>query len=213
MGFYERRLLPALIDFSMRQKPIMRQRSKVVPKARGKVLEVGIGSGLNLEFYDPTEVEKVWGLDPSFELQRKARLRAARAGVKVDFVGLSSETIPFESDFFDTVVVTYTLCSIPDVNAALAEMRRVLRADGRLLFCEHGRSPDAPVRRRQESMERWWQKIAGGCHLTRPVPELLRASGFAVEELSAAYLPGPRPLTYNYWGVATVVPSGSSATL
>jgi ubiquinone/menaquinone biosynthesis C-methylase UbiE len=204
MGFYEKRILPALIDFAMRQPPIMRQRSKIVPRARGKVLEIGIGSGLNLQFYRADQVEKVWGLDPSLELQGKARSRAASAGLPVDFIGLSGEQIPCDSAFFDTVVVTYTLCSIPDVTAALHEMRRVLKTDGTLLFCEHGRAPDSTVRRRQESLDRWWPKVAGGCHLTRPVPELLRTTGFSLQELNAAYLPGPKSLTYNYWGVAAL---------
>jgi ubiquinone/menaquinone biosynthesis C-methylase UbiE len=204
MGFYERRVLPALIDFSMRQRPIMKQRAKVVPLARGKVLEVGIGSGLNLQFYKPEQVERVWGLDPSIELQKRALSRAAAAGVQVEFVGLSGEEIPIESAFFDTVVVTYTLCSIPDVSRALGEMARVLKPDGRFLFSEHGVAPDPHVSRRQHSFDPWWSRLAGGCHLTRPVPELLRRAGFRLEELNAAYLPGPKPLTYNYWGVASI---------
>lgn len=201
-SFYERRVLPVLIDFSMRQRPIMRQRSKIVPRAQGKVLEVGVGSGLNLPFYRGETVERVWGLDPSLELQKKARTRAAKAAVEVEFIALSGEEIPAESSFFDSVVVTYTLCTIPDAEAALGEMRRVLRPGGLLLFCEHGRAPDARVRRRQESFDRWWPKIAGGCRLTRPVPEMLRRAGFRVQELNAAYLPGPKVLTYNYWGIA-----------
>jgi ubiquinone/menaquinone biosynthesis C-methylase UbiE len=204
MGFYERRILPALIDFSMRQRPIMKQREKIVPLARGRVLEVGIGSGLNLAFYRPAQVERVWGLDPSLELQERARSRAAAAGVEVEFVGLSGEDIPIESDFFDTVVVTYTLCSIPDVSRALGEMARVLKTGGQLLFSEHGIAPDPHVSRRQRSFDRWWPKVSGGCHLTRPVPELLRQAGFRLEDVSAAYLPGPKPLTYNYWGVARI---------
>jgi len=204
MGFYERRVLPALIDFSMRQRPIMKQREKVVPLARGKVLEVGIGSGLNLQFYNPDQVERVWGLDPSVELQKRARARAAAAGVEVELVGLSGEEIPIESEFFDTIVVTYTLCSIPDVSRALDEMARVLKRGGRFLFSEHGIAPDPHVSRRQRAFEPWWARLAGGCHLTRPVPELLRRAGFRLEDLNAAYLPGPKALTYNYWGVASI---------
>ena len=204
MGFYERKILPALIDFSMRQRPIMKQRAKVIPLARGKVLEVGIGSGLNLQFYRRENVERIWGLDPSLELQQRARSRAAAAEIDVEFIGLSGEQIPIDSAFFDTVVVTYTLCSIPDVARALDEMARVLKSGGRILFCEHGISPDVHVRRRQHSFDRWWPRVAGGCHLTRPVPELLRQAGFRLEELNAAYLPGPKPLTYNYWGAASI---------
>jgi ubiquinone/menaquinone biosynthesis C-methylase UbiE len=202
MGFYERNILPALLDFAMRQKPIMQQRSKVVPRASGKVLEVGIGSGLNLAFYDPVNVEGVWGLDPSLELQKRARARAERASVGVELIGLSGEEIPIEDAFFDTVLVTYTLCSIPDVTRALGEMARVLKPGGQFLFCEHGLAPDLGVQRRQLSWDRWWPRISGGCSLTRRIPDLVREAGFELRELNAAYLPGIKPLTYNYWGVA-----------
>jgi len=180
----------------------MKQREKIVPLARGRVLEVGIGSGLNLSFYRPEQVERVWGLDPSLELQERARSRATAAGVEVEFLGLSGEEIPIEAGYFDTVVVTYTLCSISDVSRALEEMARVLKPGGQLLFSEHGIAPDPRVSRRQKSFDRWWSKLSGGCHLTRPVPELLRRAGFRLEDVNAAYLPGPKALTYNYWGVA-----------
>ena len=203
MGFYDRHILPAVLDFAMRQPPIMKQRSKVVPRARGKVLEVGVGSGLNLALYDPARVETVWGLDPSLELQKRARVRAEHAAVGVEFIGLSGEEIPIDDAFFDTVLITYTLCTIPDVERALREMARVLKPGGELLFCEHGLAPDARVERRQRSWDRWWPKLSGGCHLTRRIPDLVRGAGFDLRELNTAYLPGPKPLTYNYWGIAT----------
>jgi ubiquinone/menaquinone biosynthesis C-methylase UbiE len=202
MGFYDRNVLPPLLDFAMRQKPIMKQREKIVPRARGKVLEIGIGSGLNLAFYDPEKVATVWGLDPSLELQKRALARAARASIGLELIGLSGEQIPIEDAFFDTVLVTYTLCTIPDVERALGEMSRVLKPGGELLFCEHGLAPDAPVERRQQSWNRWWPKIAGGCNLTRRIPDLVRGAGFELRELNAAYIPGLKPLAYNYWGVA-----------
>ena len=203
MGFYERTVLPALLDFAMRQPPITKQRQKVVPRARGRVLEVGIGSGLNLSFYDPQKVEAVWGLDPSLELQKRARARAERAQIGVELIGLSGEQIPVEEAFFDTVLVTYTLCTIPDVARALGEMARVLKPGGELIFCEHGLAPDARVERRQHSWNRWWPRVAGGCNLNRRIPDLVRAAGFDLRELNAAYIPGLKPLAYNYWGVAT----------
>jgi len=203
MGFYDRHILPPLLDLAMRQPPIMKQRAKVVPRAHGKVLEIGIGSGLNLSFYDPSRVEAVWGIDPSLELQKRARVRAEKAGVDVEFIPLSGEQIPIESGFFDSVLVTYTLCTIPDVAAALREMARVLKPGGELIFAEHGLSPDSDVARRQHSWNRWWPKFSGGCSLTRRPPDLLRDAGFQVGAIDTMYLPGPRLLTYNYWGVAT----------
>jgi ubiquinone/menaquinone biosynthesis C-methylase UbiE len=202
MGLYERYLLPKVLDFAMRQKPIMLQREKVVPQARGRVLEIGIGSGLNLSYYDRARVERLWGLDPSEELRRMARERARAAGIEVDFLGLPGEQIPLEDQSIDTVVSTYTLCTIPDVSRALGEMRRVLAPGGVLVFSEHGRAPDAGVARWQDRLDRVWGKIAGGCHLNRSIGDLIGAAGFRLDTLDTMYLPGPRPFTYTFWGRA-----------
>jgi ubiquinone/menaquinone biosynthesis C-methylase UbiE len=204
-SWYERHLLPYLTDLACGGKPIRRQRRKVVPLARGKVLEIGIGTGLNLEYYDKARVEKVVGLDPGLEMHRLARKRVAKAGMPVELVGLSAEKIPFEAGAFDTVVVTYSLCTIPDPVAALGEMRRVLKPGGKLIFCEHGLAPDASVRRWQERLTPLWSKVAGGCHLNRDIPALLKEGGFRSLDTETMYLPGPRPLTYNYWGTAEAV--------
>lgn len=201
-GWYERHLLPYLIDFACGIKPVRRQRDKVVPRAQGRVLEIGIGTGLNLEHYDPSRIEKLVGLDPSREMHRLARKRMARAGLDVELVALSAEQIPFEAGSFDTVLVTYSLCTIPDPVAALNEMRRVLKPGGRLIFCEHGRAPDESVRRWQDRLTPTWSRLAGGCHLNRDIPALLRQGGFRCDDLETMYLPGPRPLTFNYWGTA-----------
>ncbi|HJU84726.1 MAG TPA: methyltransferase domain-containing protein [Holophagaceae bacterium] len=204
-GWYERLVLPYLLDLACGLRPVRRQRRKVVPLAQGRVLEIGIGTGLNLEHYDPAKVDSLVGLDPGLEMHRLARKRAARAGLQVELVGLSAERIPYADASFDTVVVTYSLCSIPDPVAALREMRRVLRSGGRLLFCEHGLAPEEKVRRWQARLTPWWMKVAGGCHLDRNVPALLAEAGFRATDLQCGYLPGPRALVYHYWGTAEAV--------
>ena len=201
-GWYDRTLLPHLQDFACGMKPVRCQREKIVPLAHGRVLEVGIGTGLNLPFYDPSRVGHIVGLDPALQMLRLARKRIAQSGLDVELIGLSAEHIPHEDDSFDTVLTTYTLCTIPDPVAALLEMRRVLAPGGRLLFCEHGRAPDENVRRWQGRLQPYWQKIAGGCHLDRDVPALLEEAGFRCDNMQTRYLPGPRVLTFNYWGEA-----------
>lgn len=185
----------------MQAPAITELRQRFVPEARGDVLEVGIGSGLNLPFYGP-EVRSVTGLDPSLELQRYARRRAREAGRTVEFLGLSGEAIPVPTGCFDTVLTTWTLCSIPNPYRALAEMRRVLRPGGRLVFVEHGRAPQAAVRRWQRRIQPVWKALAGGCHLDRDVPHLLETAGFRVGALEQGYVPGPRFATFMYRGVA-----------
>lgn len=204
-NWYGRYILPYVLDFACSMTPVRRQREKVVPLAQGRVLEVGIGTGLNMPYYDKSRVGKIVGLDPAVQIHGLALKRIKRAGLDVELVGLSAERIPFADASFDSVLITYTLCSIPDPVAALKEMRRVLGPAGRLIFCEHGRAPDDSVRRWQNWLQPHWKKIAGGCHLDRNIPALLSATGFRADDTQARYLPGPRPLAYNYWGVASVV--------
>jgi ubiquinone/menaquinone biosynthesis C-methylase UbiE len=182
----------------------MSQRAKVVPLARGDVLEVGFGSGLNLPCYDPAKVTKVWGLDPSPELCRMASRAVRDAAFDVELVPARGERIPLEDGLFDTVVITYTLCSIADPARGLREMARVLRPGGRLLFCEHGVAPDAAVRRWQTRLTPLWRHVSGGCHLDRDVPALLEGAGFEVKEMEAAYLPGWSVASYQYRGTAVL---------
>jgi ubiquinone/menaquinone biosynthesis C-methylase UbiE len=201
-GWYERHLLPYLIDVGCGIEAVRRQRRKVVPLARGQVLEIGIGTGLNLEHYDKAKVKNIVGLDPGVAMHRLARKRVKEAGLEVELVGLSAENIPFGAATFDTVVMTYSLCTIPDPLAALGEMRRVLKPHGKLVFCEHGLAPDASVRRWQDRLTPLWAKLAGGCHLNRDISALLKEAGFISRDMETLYLPGPRPLTYNYLGTA-----------
>jgi ubiquinone/menaquinone biosynthesis C-methylase UbiE len=203
MGFYSKYVLPKLVHFTCGSKPTTRQRNKVVPLARGRVLEVGVGSGLNFPFYDPTSVSKVWGLDPSPELIRMAEQAALAVPFEVEFIGLPSDVIPLADDSVDTVLITYTLCTIPDTTPALREMSRVLRPGGRLVFCEHGAAPDASVRRWQDRVNPLWRRLSGGCELNRPIPALIERGGFRIAGLDTMYIPGWRPACFNYWGIAT----------
>lgn len=200
--WYDRHLLPYVIDIACGMNPVREQRHKVVPLAHGRVLEIGIGTGLNLPHYDKSKIGKIVGLDPALEMHRLAQKRMRRAGLEVELVGLSAERIPFEDATFDSVLMTYTLCSIPDPVAALKEMRRMLKPGAKLIFCEHGASPDPSVRRWQDRLTPLWSKLGGGCHLNRDIPALLNQAGLRSGDLQMMYLPGPRPLTYNFWGTA-----------
>ena len=203
MGFYEGRILPVLLDLACSQKPIAAQRQKVVPHAEGRVLEIGMGSGLNLPFYDASRVERVWGLEPSEGMRRRAARRVSESPVPVEWLDLPGEQIPLEDGSVDCVLLTYTLCTIPDYTTALAGMRRVLRPGGKLLFCEHGAAPDPRIRAWQDRINPLWGRLLGGCHVNRDVPALLRGGGFEIEQLEQMYLPNtPKVAGYQYWGLA-----------
>jgi len=204
MGFYDSKILPFLIDKACGGSPVQAQREIVVPQARGEVLEIGIGSGLNLPFYDSSTVSNVWGLEPSAEMRVKAARVAAKVDIPVSFLGLSGEEIPLENASVDTVLVTYTLCTIPDVAAALQQMRRVLKPDGKLIFCEHGLAPDASVRRWQNGLNPIWGKVSGGCNLNRPIDALVKQAGFEIETLDTGYIASPKFAGFNYWGTAKI---------
>ncbi|HEY2001784.1 MAG TPA: class I SAM-dependent methyltransferase [Acidobacteriaceae bacterium] len=186
----------------MRNEETARLRAGWVPLARGEVLEVGIGSGLNLPFYS-SDVQRIYGVDPSVELQRIARGRVVAAPMEVEFLSRSAEEpLPLADASIDTVVTTWTLCSIANAPKALREMKRVLKATGRLIFLEHGRAPDAGVADWQERITPLWKNITGGCHLNRKIDDLITAAGFQITELKTFYVRGPRPMTYTYQGVA-----------
>ena len=180
----------------------MKQREKVVPLAEGEVLEIGVGSGLNLPFYDTNKVRKVWGLEPSEGMRRLARKKLVGSELEVEMIDLPGEEIPLDASSVDTVVVTYTLCTIPDAQSALRGMQRVLRPGGTLLFCEHGAAPDDGVRRWQDRLNPTWRRFAGGCNINRDIPTLLEDAGFRVVVDERMYIPGVKVLSYNYWGSA-----------
>jgi len=203
MGLYTRFILPKIVNFTCGTKPCMRQRAIVVPSALGSVLEVGFGSGLNLPFYDKTKVRHVWALDPSRELWDMAEERVRGAGVPVEFLHAEAEEIPLPDRSADTVLVTYALCTLPDVSRALREMARVLKPGGELLFTEHGLAPDENVRRWQNRLNPIWSAFGGGCNLNRPIPSLLEQGGFRLREISSKYLPGWRPARFTYGGRAS----------
>lgn len=205
MGLYSKYILPQVVHYACGQKPAMKQRRKIIPLAAGRVLEVGIGSGLNVPYYDPGKVSHLWGLDPSREMWAIARRNAEQHHLDAEFIEAVAEAVPLDDNAADTVVMTYTLCTIPNAEKALAELRRVLKPRGKLLFCEHGEAPDAGVRKWQERVSPIWSLVGGGCRLNRPIPRLLEASGFRPDDMQTMYIPGWKPACFNYWGTARVV--------
>ncbi len=202
MGFYNQYIMPSLINGLCGMSEITDQRRKVVPQAEGLVVEIGIGSGLNLPHYDAGRVTKVIGIDPDEHMWKVGRDRVRLSAVPVERVGLSGEQIPLDRHMADTVLVTYSLCTIPDPVAALREMRRILKPGGRLLFLEHGAAPEERVRKWQGRIDPLWKRIAGGCHSGRPIPKLLEQAGWKVSDMEEGYISGPKPLAYNYLGSA-----------
>jgi ubiquinone/menaquinone biosynthesis C-methylase UbiE len=203
MSLYEKYVLPKFLNCACGSKPVSYQRKKVVPLAEGKVLEIGIGSGLNLPFYDKTKIDEIWGLDPSEELSLMAKQVANEESMEVKFISSGAEDIPLPDNYFDSVLVTYTMCTIPEVQRANQEIRRVLKDNGKMIFCEHGEAPDQNIRKWQNRINPLWGKLAGGCNINRKIPSLIQESGFDIIEMEEMYLPNtPRIAGYNYWGYA-----------
>ena len=196
MNLYERYVLPRMIDFACGMGAVMKTRAQVVPLAEGKVLEIGIGTGLNLSFYDPLKVSEIVGVDPAVDMSPLARERAAQISIPVKTIALELGQIQAADASFDSIVCTFTLCTIPDAVAALREMRRVLKPGGKLLFSEHGLAPDAPVVRWQNRITPLWKPLAGGCHLNRDIAALITAGGFNIGDIQSSYLKGPKPMTW-----------------
>lgn len=204
MSFYENRILPHIIDKACSMGQVMKLRSQVVPRARGRVLEVGMGSGINLEFYDQTQVEMVYGLEPSEGMRRKALPNLGRSPIRVEWLDLPGEKIPLDDDSVDTVLLTFTLCTIPDWHAALMQMKRVLKPGGDLLFLEHGEAPHGSTRKWQHRITPGWKMLAGGCHLNRHIADLILQAGFDIQELENLYMPNaPKIAGFIYKGRAT----------
>ena len=203
MSLYEKYVLPKFLNCACGSKPVSYQRKKVVPLAEGKVLEIGIGSGLNLPFYDKAKIDEIWGLDPSEELSEMAKQVADEESMEVKFISSGAEDIPLPDNYFDCVLVTYTMCTIPEVQRANQEIRRVLKEDGKMIFCEHGEAPDQNIRKWQNRINPFWRKLAGGCNINRKIPSLIQDSGFDIIEMEEMYLPNtPKIAGYNYWGYA-----------
>lgn len=201
-NLYEKYLLPRITHYVCASGPATKQRQKVVPHATGRVLEIGVGSGLNLPFYKPEKVEHLFALDPSPEMLALARQQSPRTSLSLEFLQSEAEDLPLPDNTVDTIVSTFTMCTVPGLPVALAEMRRVLKPGGRLLFSEHGLAPDPSVQRWQNTLNPLWKRLAGGCHLNRDIPRLIQAEYFEIENLDTIYLPGFKPAGYHYWGVA-----------
>jgi len=200
-NWYERNLLPHLVNLACGTPPIRKQRMKIIPRATGRVLEVGIGSGLNIPFYDLSRIKTLTGIDTMLNIPQLALKRIESAGIDIRLVCLSAEKLPIADASFDTVVSTYTLCTLQNPLIALNEIRRVLAPGGRLLFSEHGRAPERDVEKWQTRLQPYWSRIAGGCMLDRDIPSLLRQAGF-YPDVQSQYLFGPKILSYHYWGEA-----------
>lgn len=202
MNFYDRHILPRIIQCSCGAPMVMELRRAIVPEAQGEVLEIGCGGGLNFPLYRRGQVTRVTAIDPAPPMLERARAAAGRMAIPVELGDGAAEALPYPDASFDTVVFTFTLCSVHDHLRSLAEARRVLRPNGRLLFAEHGLAPDLSVQRWQRRIEPVWSRLAGGCHLTRPVRAAITAAGFELTGGGARYLPAPKVFGWAEWGAA-----------
>lgn len=203
MGFYSRYILPHFINCACGTRPIQRQRAKVAPLVEGVVLELGFGSGHNMTFLDPARIEKLYAVEPEKGMRALSAKAAAHAPFPIEVRGETAETLAIPEQSVDTLLLTYVVCTIPDPVSALRASRKFLKPGGRVVFCEHGLAPDADVQKTQRSVEPLWKRLAGGCHLTRDIPALIRESGYAIDHMDQMYLPKtPRFAGFNVWGTA-----------
>lgn len=204
-NWWDRHVAPRMIRLCCAQPQVMKARSHVVPLAQGRVFELGCGGGINLEFYDPAKVAHLSGIDPTPLLLEDSRRMVAERGISADIREGVGEDIPFATDSFDSVVTTFTLCSVADPDRVLAELKRVLKPGGTAIFLEHGRAPDEGVRRWQNRIDPIWSRLSGGCHLIRPIADAYEGAGFDTTRMGSRYMPGtPRPVGWIEWGVATI---------
>lgn len=202
MGIYDKYILPKLVNWACKQETSMRQRMKVIPLATGNVLEIGVGSGLNLSLYNSENVRHLTAIEPSREMWAKNLIDTKKLPFGFDFVEAFAENIPVEDNSFDTVVITYTLCTILDTDMALEEMRRVLKPNGKLIFCEHGKAPERGTQKQQNLINPLWKRLGGGCNLNKDIPLIIENNGFKMLDLNKMYIPGWKPASFNYWGTA-----------
>ncbi len=202
MKLYDTYIVPALIRIACSNKRFAEMRQALLPRASGHVLEIGIGSGLNLPFYDQATVKRIFALEPSGQLRKHALDRAKELNIPVELSANGAEAIPLKKQSIDTIVTTFTLCSIANIELALEEMRRVLKTDGTLIFCEHGRAPENHIQRWQDRINPYWKKMAGGCNINRDIHQLIKQAGFSIDETDYQYMQGPKTFSYIYKGIA-----------
>ena len=200
---YDKYVCPHLINYAMKMKPFRKQREKVIPSASGRVLEIGIGSGLNFNYYNKENVSEVFAVEPDGILLEKAQQNAKINNINLNVQQLKAEELPFDNNSFDTIISTYTMCSIPGLSSAMSEINRVVKPNGKLLFSEHGKSPDMNVFKWQKRMNGIQKRIAGGCHLDVDIPNEIIKAKFKLNKIDSMYVPGPKFLSYHYWGVAS----------
>jgi len=203
MSFYKKFILPKAINWVCDQSPSRKQRKKIIPLASGNVLEIGIGSGLNLPFYT-SKVKMLTAIDPLKELWKRTQVNTEKLPFSFEFIVAKAENIPLANNSYDTIIITYTLCTIPNLDKAFLEIKRVLKPNGKLLFCEHGKAPGKFVQKYQNVINPVWKKIGGGCNLNRNIPAIIKENGFKINKLETMYLPGWKPASYNYWGIAVI---------
>ena len=201
---YNRYVCPHVINLAMQTKPFRKQREKVIPQASGRVLEIGIGSGLNLDFYNISRISEIFAVDPDSVLLEKAKIKAKLNNISLNIKRLSAESLPFDNASFDTVVSTYTMCSISELNSVMVEIKRVLKNDGSFIFSEHGKAPDDNIHKWQKRLNPIQKRIGGGCCLDKDIPKIIINSNFKLQKINSMYVPGPKFLSYHYWGTAVL---------